>query len=60
MFIRTHGTETATNITRRLPKYQVYASYNVASALIMSVNMQKTEKRIRKSKMSFTDKHDLQ
>jgi len=29
LFIRTHGTETTLNIIRRLPKYQVCASYNV-------------------------------
>jgi len=43
MFIHTHGAETTTNINlkqikQKLPKYQVCASYNVASALIMLVS----------------------
>jgi len=56
---RTHGTETTTNIKRRLPTYQVCASYNVASALLMSVDCAEDWKRINKSKMSFPDKHGL-
>jgi len=45
MFIRTHGTETTTNITRRLTKYQVCANFTVASAIIVFINCVKGRKK---------------